>query len=90
MSTSFPLDGARVRFAGATNIGRKRDHPPLIGGIGFTRQGRCQEREEVLGTTKPPYTLARSEDSKGLGIDALWAYSRRLQQGYAHWPDAGH
>jgi hypothetical protein len=26
MSTSFPLDGARVRFAGATNIGRKRDH----------------------------------------------------------------
>ena len=32
-------------------------NPPLIGGIGFTRQGRCQEREEVLGTTKPPYTL---------------------------------
>jgi radical SAM superfamily enzyme YgiQ (UPF0313 family) len=33
-------------------------NPPLINGIGFTRQGRCQEREEVLGTTKPPYTLA--------------------------------
>ena len=30
---------------------------PLIGGIAFTRQGRCQEREEVLGTTKPPYSL---------------------------------
>ena len=26
MSTSFPLDGMRVRFAGATNICRKRDH----------------------------------------------------------------
>jgi protein phosphatase len=26
MSTAFPLDGMRVRFAGATNIGRKRDH----------------------------------------------------------------
>ena len=26
MSTSFPLDTMRVRFAGATNIGRKRDH----------------------------------------------------------------
>jgi len=26
--------------------------------VAFTRQGRCQEREEVLGTTKPPYTLA--------------------------------
>src|SRR5262245_46148990 len=33
-------------------------NPPLIRGIAFTRQGRCQEREEVLGTTKPPYTLA--------------------------------
>jgi hypothetical protein len=26
-------------------------NPPLINGIAFTRQGRCQEREEVLGTT---------------------------------------
>jgi hypothetical protein len=33
-------------------------NPPLIDGIAFTRLGRCQEREEVLGTTKPPYTLA--------------------------------
>ncbi len=33
-------------------------NPPRVGGIAFTRQGRCQEREEVLGTTKPPYTLA--------------------------------
>src|SRR5512136_1030200 len=33
-------------------------NPPLIDGVAFTRQGRCQEREEVLGTTKPPYTLA--------------------------------
>jgi radical SAM superfamily enzyme YgiQ (UPF0313 family) len=33
-------------------------NPPLVSGVAFTRQGRCQEREEVLGTTKPPYTLA--------------------------------
>jgi radical SAM superfamily enzyme YgiQ (UPF0313 family) len=33
-------------------------NPPLVNGVAFTRQGRCQEREEVLGTTKPPYTLA--------------------------------
>ncbi len=26
VSSSFPLDGARLRFAGDTNIGRKRDH----------------------------------------------------------------
>lgn len=32
-------------------------NPPLVNGIAFTRQGRCQEREDVLGTTKPPYTL---------------------------------
>jgi hypothetical protein len=32
-------------------------NPPLVKGIRFTRQGRCQEREDVLGTTKPPYTL---------------------------------
>jgi len=33
--------------------------PPLInGGIAFTREGRCQERAEVLGSIKPPLTLA--------------------------------
>ncbi|HTM22719.1 MAG TPA: Stp1/IreP family PP2C-type Ser/Thr phosphatase [Kofleriaceae bacterium] len=26
MSTSFPLDGMRVRFSGGTDVGRKRDH----------------------------------------------------------------
>ena len=41
-------------------LGRKTllINPPLIDGVAFTRQGRCQEREDVLGTTKPPYTLA--------------------------------
>ena len=32
-------------------------NPPPLGNVKFTRQGRCQEREEVLGTTKPPYSL---------------------------------
>jgi anaerobic magnesium-protoporphyrin IX monomethyl ester cyclase len=32
-------------------------NPPLVNGLAFTRQGRCQERDEVLGTTKPPYSL---------------------------------
>ena len=26
MSTSFPLDGMRVRFSGETNVGLKREH----------------------------------------------------------------
>jgi radical SAM superfamily enzyme YgiQ (UPF0313 family) len=33
-------------------------NPPLVRGIAFTRQGRCQERDDVLGTVKPPFTLA--------------------------------
>lgn len=32
-------------------------NPPAVNGIKFTRQGRCQEREDVLGTVKPPLTL---------------------------------
>ena len=48
MTASGMTLGARTLFV----------NPPLIDGIAFTRQGRCQEREEVLGTTKPPYTLA--------------------------------
>ena len=41
-------------------LGRKTllINPPLINGVGFTRLGRCQERDDVLGTVKPPYTLA--------------------------------
>ena len=44
----------------AMGLGRKTllINPPLVNGVAFTRQGRCQEREDVLGTTKPPYTLA--------------------------------
>lgn len=33
-------------------------NPPAIGGVKYTREGRCQERESVLGTVKPPLTLA--------------------------------
>jgi radical SAM superfamily enzyme YgiQ (UPF0313 family) len=47
-------DSARARLGRKTLL----VNPPLVNGIAFTRQGRCQEREEVLGTTKPPYTLA--------------------------------
>ena len=45
-------------------------NPPLVNGVAFTRQGRCQEREEVLGTTKPPYTLALlAALFRGAGLD---------------------
>jgi radical SAM superfamily enzyme YgiQ (UPF0313 family) len=32
-------------------------NPPLVNGVAFTRVGKCQERDEVLGTVKPPYSL---------------------------------
>ena len=57
-----------------------------------TREGERQARLvfgscRVGAPQRPPYTLAPSEDPKGLGVDALWAYSRRLQSGEAAWPD---
>ena len=56
-------------------------NPPLINGIAFTRQGRCQEREEVLGTTKPPYTLAVLASllrNAGLDVRLIDATASRL------------
>jgi radical SAM superfamily enzyme YgiQ (UPF0313 family) len=58
-------------------------NPPLVGGIAFTRQGRCQEREEVLGTTKPPYTLALAaalfrERGWAVHLDDLTATGRSI------------
>ncbi len=37
---------------------------------------------------RPPYVLPPTEDGAGVGIDALWAYSRQLQAGDEEWPDA--
>ena len=59
-------------------------NPPLVGGIAFTRQGRCQEREEVLGTTKPPYTLALGaalfrERGWSVRLDDLTATARSVE-----------
>ncbi|HJR58825.1 MAG TPA: radical SAM protein [Vicinamibacterales bacterium] len=56
-------------------------NPPLVGGIAFTRQGRCQEREDVLGTTKPPYTLALLAAllrDKGCDVRLVDATAQRL------------
>jgi anaerobic magnesium-protoporphyrin IX monomethyl ester cyclase len=60
-------------------------NPPLINGVAFTRQGRCQEREDVLGTTKPPYTLALlgallREAGAGVRLVDLTADHRSIEQ----------
>jgi radical SAM superfamily enzyme YgiQ (UPF0313 family) len=33
-------------------------NPPRINGLAWTREGRCQEKENILGTVKPPLSLA--------------------------------
>jgi PhoD-like phosphatase len=35
-----------------------------------------------------PYTLSSREHELGVGVDALWAYSKSLQLGVVDWPDA--
>ena len=39
--------------------------------------GSCR----VGAPQRPPFTLAPTEHEQGYGVDALWAYSRRLQSG---------
>jgi PhoD-like phosphatase len=58
-----------------------------------TREGENRTRL-VFGSCRlghperVPYTLSSSEDERGVGTDALWAYAKRLQAGAAEWPDA--
>jgi hypothetical protein len=58
-----------------------------------TRQGEHQARLvfgscRVGAPQREPYTLAPGDDDEAFGVDALWAYSRRLQAGIEPWPDA--
>jgi PhoD-like phosphatase len=45
--------------------------------------GSCR----VGDPAREPYTLSPDEHPLGFGIDALWAFSRRLQSGSEQWPD---
>jgi hypothetical protein len=57
-----------------------------------TRHGERQARLvfgscRVGAPQRPPFTLPPTDDQRGFGIDALWAYSLRLQGGDEEWPD---
>jgi len=57
-----------------------------------TRRGEHQARLafgscRVGAPEREPHTLPPGEHDEGFGIDALWAYSRRLQAGIEEWPD---
>jgi hypothetical protein len=45
--------------------------------------GSCR----VTAPHSPPYTLTARDHPDGLEVDALWAFSRRLQAGREPWPD---
>ena len=45
--------------------------------------GSCR----VGAPQRAPWTLSQSEHPQGLEVDALWAFSRRLQAGREPWPD---
>ncbi|HEY4348593.1 MAG TPA: alkaline phosphatase D family protein [Gaiellaceae bacterium] len=76
------LDGRSVwppgdgRPASAIHTRRGERHSQLA--FGSCRVGAPQ---------RAPYTLPPAEDPEGVGIDALWAYSRALQNGSKPWPD---
>ncbi len=56
-------------------------NPPPVSGTRYTREGRCQEKESVLGTIKPPLTLlhlASIARSAGHEVQFIDANARRL------------
>jgi hypothetical protein len=64
------------------------EHPPSTI---HTRQGEDHARLvfgscRVGAPQRPPYTLPPDHEH-GFGVDALWAYSRRLRAGIEPWPD---
>jgi hypothetical protein len=63
-------------------------HPPSVI---RTREGEDHARLvfgscRVGAPQREPYTLPPDQEH-GFGVDALWAYSRRLQAGIEQWPD---
>jgi hypothetical protein len=58
-----------------------------------TREGEHRARLvfgscRVGAPQREPYTLPPGGEQHGFGVDALWAYSRRLRAGIEPWPDA--
>jgi hypothetical protein len=85
--TVTPYD---VRIGGVT-VWPPRDGRPhcAIHTREFERQSRIVFGSCRVGAPqRPPYTRPPSELSEGVGVDALWIYSKRLQSRQVPWPDA--
>ena len=69
--------------------------PPADGRPPSAIHTRQNERQSLLvfgscrvgAPQRAPYTSSPADDPAGLGVDALWAYSRDLQAGPSRWPD---
>ena len=70
----WPLPGSD-HPASTIHMRQGEDHARLV--FGSCRVGAPQ---------REPYTLPPDQEH-GFGTDALWAYSRRLQEGLEEWPD---
>lgn len=76
------LDGARAwppDDGRPTSVIRTREHERRSTLV----FGSCR----VGAPERPPYALPVGETPEAVGVDALWAYSRRLQAGREPWPD---
>jgi PhoD-like phosphatase len=58
---------------------RMRDNQPEVR-LAF---GSCR----IGAPERPPYTYSSEKDDRGVGVDALWAYSKALQEDLLEWPD---
>ena len=70
----WPLDDARLASAIHTRDNERQARLVF---------GSCR----VGAPERPPYTLTVKDDPEGMEVDALWAFSRRLQAGREPWPD---
>jgi hypothetical protein len=78
------LDGERVWPPADSDLPASTIH---------TREGEHRARLvfgscRVGAPQREPYTLPPAGEKHGFGVDALWAYSRRLRAGIEPWPDA--
>ena len=77
------LDGERVWPPGRRPPAERDPHPRRTSG----RPGSCSARAGSARRSAAVHARRRSEHPEGVEIDALWAFSRRLQAGREPWPD---
>ena len=82
------VHGRARRRAGLAAAGRRaRRRARSTPGRASTRRGSCSGRAASARRSASRTRCRRTRTTQGFGVDALWAYSRRLQAGIEPWPD---